>query len=167
MPPEDGGGAEGGVDGEGQGDGEVVVSGGGALAEGGDFFAEFAAQREIRGDHQAATFEQDAQLGEEMVAGDKDCGVRGEGGALAGSDQDRLELSTGAGGAEEFEYGGAGAGVVQRQQDGEGGVGFRGGLLEEFGGPLADVEVGSAEGPVLDEADGEGAVEDGGLDGIR
>lgn len=74
---------EGGVDGEGEGDGEVVVGAGVRLAESGEFLFELGVEGEVGWDHEEAALEDHTERREEMLARDEVGAVVGAAGLEA------------------------------------------------------------------------------------
>ena len=137
--------AGGGPGGEGEGESEVVGAGGGGVLEGVEFVEEALAVVEVWGDFEGIGFEEDAEVGEEVAAGDEEAaeGVAGRVGAAGDGDG---EEGRGEGIAfEEFDDGGADAGGVES----EGFVGVEIVAGEEGGDAADDFEVGEGEGEGL------------------
>ena len=108
----------GGPGGEGEGKGEVVVGGRGAVGEAGELFEDAAAGGKGAGDAEETGFKKDAEAGEEVAAGDEPATVRVRGGVAARGDRDGEDRDLKGHAAEEFDDGCADAGGV----DGESAV---------------------------------------------
>ncbi len=112
----------GGPGGEGESEGEVVVAMGGLIGDAGEFVEDVAACRQVAGNAEEPGFEQDAETGEQVAAGNEPAAVGVGRRVVASGDGDGEDGGLEREAAEELDEGGADAGGV----DSEGFVRARG-----------------------------------------
>ena len=100
----------------GEGEGEVVVAGGGGVGKVDELIEDVAGEGQGSGDPEEAGFEGDAEAGEEVAAGDEPAAVGVGRGVGAGSDRHRHQGCLKGGAAEEFDDRGADAGCVDDER---------------------------------------------------
>lgn len=163
----------GGPGGEGESQGEVVVGGAGLVGEAGEFFEDLFAGGEGGGDSQESGFEEDAEAGEEVAAGDEQAAVGIGGRVAAGGDRDGKDRGLEGELAEEFHDRGADAGSVDGERAPRAGrvAGVDGptrgcGVGEKGREAAEEIKVREAEGETVGVAEAEDRV-GAGLEGDR